>query len=103
MCACVCARVCASMNTERHTQSPIILNHGSCMINLAWFLPPQDLKGIADQHQTVLIRQEIARHQQEQLRLAEQLRQQEERLGMLGQPMAPLFAPGTGPGEVGAR
>jgi hypothetical protein len=39
-----------------------------------------DMDTIKEQHQTLVLRQEIARHQLEQRRLAERLREQEERL-----------------------
>lgn len=56
----------------------------------------KEIQQLVEQHQTLLLRQEIARHQQEQMRLAAALREQESRLhpGLhVGGPPPPLPPP----------
>lgn len=62
----------------------------------------QDMHNIKEQHQTLLLRQEIARHQQEQLRLAEELRKQEERMQGYYSQGGPQYHPGVNPMPAGS-
>ena len=57
----------------------------------------QDVEALKDQHQTELIRQELAHHQQEQLRLVQELRM---RQGSFGNMAAPGGSFMEGPGAV---
>eukprot|EP00731_Ephydatia_muelleri_P031882 Em0023g389a len=71
----------------------------------------KEIQQLLEQHQTLVIRQEIARHQQEQMRLAAALREQETRMQHGGPPLPPgmmhhhhpqpLFPGLVGPGNGG--
>lgn len=56
----------------------------------------QDMESLREQHHTELIRQELAHHQQEQLRLVQELRMRQGSLGGMGGPGGFMDQPGGG-------